>query len=186
MGASVWRVPDPRGDQVWKDYRHLDGTWRGVVARTLVKREARALARIPAGIGPALCAHDSPLVLAMAYLPHRPLAPGDGDKLIDLMEGLMIMQARGVAHNDLHRSNVCIHNDRAVLLDFGAATLWPSWLQGPLYERDKAHLLTLAGRHGASVSMPESARWARTLQSIWRRLRKIVGARRHKRESRVS
>lgn len=173
LGACVWRVPTPNGPQVWKDCRHLSGTWRAPIIRYLLRRERRALTALARDLGPVVCEHPSPLVLAMEKLLCRPLADGDGALLLELMPRLEQLHTTGWTHNDIHRSNVCIVGNAARLLDFGAAQRWPRWLLAPFATRDRAHLLVLAARYGAPVAPPARSRLSQTLQASWRQLRKL-------------
>ena len=101
----------------------------GLVARPLLRREARALARLAdlAGVAP-LAAPAGRAELLRGFVPGVPLhraerLPADFfDHLAALVRGL---HARGVAHNDLHKEpNVLVAEDgRPALVDFQLASL---------------------------------------------------------------
>lgn len=158
--------------EVWKDYRHLAG-WRAPVGRWLAARERAFLARLPAG-GPTLA--PAPLgVVAMARVEGRPLQPGDAQALALLEAFVLDLHVRGVAHNDIHRSNVLVTAEgRPVLLDFGAALGAPPglrWLLRPLQRRDLQHVRKMQAVVGQGQPAAPNPWWVRAAQQGWNRLR---------------
>lgn len=172
--ASVLRV----GDQVWKDYRAMAHTWRAPLGRWLVRREARAMARLPPGSCPGLIAHADPLVLAMEHVNGRCLAVGDEAQVRQLIALVERMHLSGIVHNDLHHSNVMVRHGQIVLLDFTASIHFPRWLRWAgwsfLAKRDMEHAHKLLARSRGQATPRSGMAW---LARGWKRIyRKAFGA----------
>ena len=174
---DVFHVNGAGLDQIWKDYRHLAGPIRGRVGRWLFKREQRFLHLVGArGDAPFPMVSPQPLILAMTFIEGRELVQGDDKALESLDTVVARLHRKGMAHNDLHRSNVRVVGERVVLLDFGAAVCLPKVLKPItllLQRRDRHHVRKLQARFGSQpLNVPVNPWWVKALQSAWNQLRR--------------
>lgn len=170
--ADVLLVETESGRAVWKDYRKFGGTPLAPLGRWLVQREAGIVGRLPRGCAPQVMIHPDPLVLSMEYIDGRTPLPGDIGIWASLEEMLLILEQTGIVHNDLHRSNVMILNNRLILIDFTGAILFPRYLRWAgfrwLHQRDTVHAKKIAKRCGCSVEVAPNPAWLRAMQGAWR------------------
>ena len=162
--------------QIWKDVRHLKGL-KGWFGGWAMARERRLLAKAGArGDAPFPLASPHPRILAMTFVEGRELQPGDDTALASLMAVLGRLHAQGIAHNDIHRSNVRVVGSRAMLLDFGAASQLPALLKpltALLQRRDLQHARKLLARYATDPQpVPKNPRWIRGLQGLWNTIRR--------------
>lgn len=162
--------------QIWKDFRHLKGL-KGCFGRWAMAREQRFLAKAGArGDAPFPLTSPHPRILAMTFVEGRELEPGDDAALASLEAVLKRLHAQGIAHNDIHRSNVRVVGSRAMLLDFGAAVQLPALFKPLtllLQRRDLQHARKLQARYATHpLPVPTNPRWIRGLQGLWNALRR--------------
>jgi hypothetical protein len=170
--GDVIAVEEAGTSAIWKDYRKFRGSPLLLLGLWLVRRERKFLNLMPRGTAPLPLAHPDPLVLAMEKIEGR--IPQEGDKdVLPQMEALLSHLYRlGIAHNDLHRSNVLVQDGRFFLIDFAGALAFPSYLRwlgfAWLHQRDRHHAHKLAARCGASIQAAQNPAWLRSLQRMWR------------------
>src|SRR5690606_24343387 len=91
------------------------------------------------------------------------------------------LHAAGIAHNDLHRSDILVSGGVPKVVDFAAALAMPGWLARSgfgrqLLRRDLAKRVQLQTRLAGTAPSPEDARvlvdpgWVRALRGTWTRL----------------
>jgi len=181
MEPDVFRCVEPAGSVVVKDYGRYRGTLWSFMATWLVRRERRFLALAATqGISPAPLVSKDPLMLAMEWVEGRPPTQGDDALMAQAHEHLQRMHALGVAHNDVHLSNVMVANGKIVLLDWASAVRRAWWVPKHLFEqlleRDRAHLTKMNARFsGRPLTAAEQAEqtppfWVRGPLALWRRL----------------
>src|SRR3546814_14200071 len=101
--------------------------------------------------------------------------------LRQLRPGVATLHAAGIAHYDLHRSNILVSGGRQMLVDFASALLMPAWLaRSPLGRQlrrsDLANVVKLQSRLTGTSPSPAGAaalaepRWVRTIRNAWKRL----------------
>lgn len=174
---DVFHVRVGGQEQIWKDYRHLTGVLRGRIGRWMLKRERQFLQLVGSrGDAPFPLTSPEPLILAMTFIPGRELTKGDDEALAHLEEIIGRLHAKGIVHNDIHRSNVVVTNERVVLLDFGASVRLPKMLKPLtllLQHRDRQHVRKLQARFGTQpVAEPTNPGWVKVLQKTWNQLRR--------------
>lgn len=171
---------------VLKDYRRYRRSPLAPLARLLVRREARNLERLRGwGHAPQPVATTDALVLGMEYIDGQPLGEDMSAVSTDLFQQLRAavgtLHAAGIAHNDLHRSNILVSEGVPKVVDFAAALAMPRWLARSGFGRqllrsDLAKVVKLQTRLGGTPPSPEDARvlvdpgWVRALRGTWTRL----------------
>lgn len=180
MEPDVIRCQENGGMVVMKDYgRYRASPWVWLAA-WLVRRERRFLTLAAAeGISPAPLSSHDPLLLAMEWVDGRLPAKGDELLLEQAVRHLARMKALGVAHNDVHLSNVMVAGTRVVLLDWASAVQEAWWvprrLFQELHDRDQAHVTKMAARlAGRPMTLAEQKSqtppiWVRGPLALWRR-----------------
>ena len=170
--GDVLAVEEGGMPMIWKDYRKFRGTPLVLLGLWLVRRERQFLNRMPEGTVPVPLTHSDPLVLAMEKIEGRLLKEGDTEVVAHLDTLLAHLWRLGIAHNDLHRSNVLVRDGKIILIDFAGALFFPRHLRwlglSWLHQRDKTHAYKLAARCGANIQAPRNPTWIRALQRTWR------------------
>lgn len=171
---------------VFKDYRRYRWTPLSPLARLLVRREARILDRLSGwGYAPALLGTIGGLVLGMEFIDGhvlgRDVAMASDEVFRRLKSAVATLHAAGIAHNDLHRSNILVVGGMPMVVDFASALRMPRWLAHSALGRqlrrsDLANVLKLQSRlAGTPLSAAEAAvlaepRWVRSIRGAWKRL----------------
>ncbi len=178
---------------VVKSYRRYAHSLLALPARVLVRHEAKILRQLdgwkhaPALIG------ASALALGMEFIPGETLTIGaeaGRDVFEQLQVALSQLHAAGITHNDLHGTNVVVHDGTPVLVDFTSASWMPRWLRSSFLARqlrrsDWKHLFKLRQRATGLAPTPEQAervaepRWVRSIRAAYKRLYqriRLVGA----------
>jgi predicted Ser/Thr protein kinase len=171
---------------VFKDYRRYRWTPLSPLARLLVRREARILDRLRGwGYAPALLGTVGGLVLGMEFIDGqalgRDVAMASDEVFRRLKAAVATLHAAGIAHNDLHRSNILVVGSMPMVVDFASALRMPRWLAHSVLGRqlrrsDLANVLKLQSRlAGTPPSAAEAAvlaepRWVRAIRGAWKRL----------------
>ena len=178
---AVFRLPRPdgKGACIVKDCRPVPA-WSRPLARWLMRREARLLARLSGleGFPPPLATIDAD-AFAVAQLPGEPLSEerfrSAPRELAEQLRGhVERMHERGVYHLDLRqRQNLLVDADgRLQVIDFGAGMApWGPcrWLFGPLLAVSdrQAALKYLARFAPEEMSVAEARSFLRFLR--WRK-----------------
>jgi predicted Ser/Thr protein kinase len=171
---------------VFKDYRRYRRTPLSPLARLLVRREARILERLSGwGYAPALLGTIGGLVLGMEFIDGevlgRDVAMASDEVFHRLKSAVATLHAAGIAHNDLHRSNILVSGGIPRVVDFASALPMPAWLaRGPLGRQlrrsDLANVVKLQSRLTGTPPSPAEAvmlaepRWVRAIRGAWKRL----------------
>lgn len=171
---------------VFKDYRRYRWTPLAPLARLLVRHEARVLDRLSGwGYAPALLGTVGGLVLGMEFIDGKVLghdvAMVSDEVFRRLKSAVATLHAAGIAHNDLHRSNILVSGGVPMVVDFASALLMPAWLaRSPLGRQlrrsDLANVVKLQSRlTGTAPSRADAAalaepRWVRTIRNAWKRI----------------
>lgn len=171
---------------VFKDYRRYRRTPLAPLARLLVRREARILDRLHGwGYAPALLGTIGGLVLGMEFIDGQVLghdmAMASDEIFRRLKSAVATLHAAGIAHNDLHRSNILVSGGVPRVVDFASALLMPAWLaHSPLGRQlrrsDLANVVKLQARLTGTLPSPAEAaalaepRWVRAIRNAWKRL----------------
>ena len=171
---------------VFKDYRRYKWTPLAPLARLLVRHEARVLERLSGwGYAPALLGTIGGLVLGMEFIDGRVLgrdvAMVSDEVFRHLKSAVATLHAAGIAHNDLHNSNILVSGGVPKVIDFASALLMPAWLaRSPLGRQlrrsDLANVVKMQSRlTGTAPSRAEAAvlaepRWVRTIRGAWKRM----------------
>jgi predicted Ser/Thr protein kinase len=171
---------------VFKDYRRYRWTPASPLARLLVRREARILERLSGwGYAPALLGTIGGLVLGMEFIDGqvlgRDVAMVSDEVFRRLKSAVATLHAAGIAHNDLHGSNILVSGGVPRVVDFASALLMPAWLAHSALGRqlrrsDLANVVKLQSRlTGASPSPAEATvlaepKWVRSIRGAWKRL----------------
>ncbi len=133
LEPDVYRTCLDGRPAVVKDYTRYRGTPLSVLARLLVRREARMLARLNGWKhAPALLGTIGGLALGMEFIPGHTLSTAQAvgsDVFEQLQQALDRLHAAGITHNDLHGTNVVVSAGVPVLLDFTSAWRTPRWLR---------------------------------------------------------
>jgi len=98
-----------------------------------------------------------------------------------LKSAVATLHAAGIAHNDLHNSNILVIGGVPKVIDFASALLMPAWLaRSPLGRQlrrsDLANVVKLQSRlTGTAPSRADAAvlaepRWVRTIRNAWKRM----------------
>lgn len=171
---------------VFKDYRRYRWTPLSPLARLLVRREARILDRLSGwGYAPALLGTIGGLVLGMEFIDGqvlgRDVALASDEVFRRLKGAVAALHAAGIAHNDLHGSNILVSGGIPHVVDFASALLMPAWLaRSPLGRQllrsDLANVAKMQSRlTGKRPSPAEAAvlaepRWVQAIRNAWKRL----------------
>jgi len=171
---------------VFKDYRRYRWTPLAPLARLLVRREARILGRLRGwGYAPALLGTIGGLVLGMEFIDGqvlgRDVAMVSDEVFRRLKSAVATLHAAGIAHNDLHSSNILVSGGMPKVVDFASALSMPAWLARSALGRqvrrsDLANVVKMQSRlTGAAPSRTEAAvlaepHWVRAIRSAWKRL----------------
>lgn len=177
---------------VFKDYRRYRRTPLSPLARLLVRREARILERVSGwGYAPALLGTMGGLVLGMEFIDGetlgRDVAMASDDVFRRLKAAVAALHAAGIAHNDLHGSNILVSGGMPRVVDFASALPMPAWLARSAFGRqlrrsDLANVVKLQSRLTGTPPSPVEAavlaepRWVRSIRSAWKRLYRGVPA----------
>ena len=175
-----------RQPAVFKDYRRYRRTPLSPLARLLVRREARMLQRLSGwGYAPALLGTVGGLVLGMEFIEGqvlgRNVATVSDDVFRRLKAAVAALHAAGIAHNDLHGSNILVSGGMPRVVDFASALTMPAWLARSAFGRqlrrsDLANVVKLQSRlTGTAPSAVEAAMlaepgWVRSIRGAWKRL----------------
>jgi RIO-like serine/threonine protein kinase len=171
---------------VFKDYRRYRRTPLSPLARLLVRREARILERLSGwGYAPALLGTIGGLVLGMEFIDGevlgRDVAMASDEVFHRLKSAVATLHAAGIAHNDLHRSNILVSGGIPRVVDFASALPMSAWLaRSPLGRQlrrsDLANVVKLQSRLTGTPPSPAEAvmlaepRWVRAIRGAWKRL----------------
>ncbi|HVI59678.1 MAG TPA: phosphotransferase [Luteimonas sp.] len=174
-----------RRKAVFKDYRRYRWTPLSPLARVLVRREARILERLRGwGHAPVLLGTIGGLVLGMEFIDGevlgRDLTIASEQVFRRLKAAIAALHAAGIAHNDLHGSNILVSGGIPRVVDFASALLMPAWLaRSPLGRQlrrsDLANVVKMQSRlTGTPPSAAEAAvlaepRWVRAVRGAWKR-----------------
>lgn len=183
LEPNVYRTRVRDQMAVVKDYSRYRSTLVAPLARLLVRREARALARLRGWAhAPRLLGTSGGLALAMEYVPGQPLGSQhvSGDTFRRLRGAVAHLHANGITHNDLHPANVMVDGDRVVLVDFASALRVPRWMRNApvlreLRRGDLANTLKieqrLTGRApgGYLAQVLADPRWVTAVRDGWKR-----------------
>jgi predicted Ser/Thr protein kinase len=185
LEPDVYRTVVDGTPAVVKDYRRYRGTPLSLVARLLVRREARVLEQLKGWKhAPALLGTMGGLALGMEFIPGTTLSAGVqvGQEVFDQLQGALLrLHAAGITHNDLHGTNVVVSAGVPVLLDFTSAWRSPRWLRnGPIARQlrrsDMKNLVKMRARLTGQPPSPELAQmlaepgWVRTIRTAWKQL----------------
>lgn len=185
LEPDVYRTVVDGTPAVVKDYRRYRGTPLSLVARLLVRREARVLRQLNGWKhAPALLGTMGGLALGMEFIPGTTLSAGVqvGQEVFDQLQGALLrLHAAGITHNDLHGTNVVVSASVPVLLDFTSAWRSPRWLRnGPIARQlrrsDMKNLVKMRERLTGQPPSPELAQmlaepgWVRTIRTAWKQL----------------
>ncbi len=185
LEPDVYRTVVDGTPAVVKDYRRYRGTPLSLVARLLVRREARVLQQLNGWKhAPALLGTMGGLALGMEFIPGTTLSAGVqvGQEVFDQLQGALLrLHAAGITHNDLHGTNVVVSAGVPVLLDFTSAWRSPRWLRnGPIARQlrrsDMKNLVKMRTRLIGQPPSPELAQmlaepgWVRTIRTAWKQL----------------
>ena len=133
LEPDVYRTYLDGQPAVVKDYTRYRGTPLSLLARVLVRREARMLSRLNGWKhAPALLGTIGGLALGMEFIPGETLSSTQmvGSEVFEqLQQALDRLHAAGITHNDLHGTNVVVSAGVPVLLDFTSAWRTPRWLR---------------------------------------------------------
>jgi len=171
---------------VFKDYRRYRRTPLSPLARLLVRREARILERLSGwGYAPALLGTIGGLVLGMEFIDGKVLGRDVAmvsDEVFRRLKGAVAsLHAAGIAHNDLHGSNILVSGGMPRVVDFASALPMPAWLARSTFGRqlrrsDLANVVKLQSRLTGTPPSPAEAevlaepRWVRAIRGAWKRL----------------
>ncbi len=170
---------------VFKDYRRYRRTPLAPLARLLVRREARILDRLSGwGYAPALLGTIGGLVLGMEFIDGhalgRDVAMASDEVFRRLKAAVAALHAAGIAHNDLHGSNILVAGGVPMVVDFASALRMPGWLARSALGRqlrrsDLANVVKMQSRLTGTPPSPAEAavlaepRWVRAIRSAWKR-----------------
>jgi RIO-like serine/threonine protein kinase len=171
---------------VFKDYRRYRRTPLSPLARLLVRREARILERLSGwGYAPALLGTIGGLVLGMEFIDGKVLGRDVAmvsDEVFRRLKGAVAaLHAAGIAHNDLHGSNILVSGGMPRVVDVASALPMPAWLARSTFGRqlrrsDLANVVKLQSRLTGTPPSPAEAevlaepRWVRAIRGAWKRL----------------
>lgn len=168
---------------VIKDYGRYRRTPVSLLARVLVRREARVLRRLRGWRhAPALLGTIGGLALGTEFVPGVALgevAMEAGSHVFQQLRGAVAsLHAAGITHNDLHPANVLVCGTTPVLIDFASAMRTPRWLPltRELRRGDLANVMKMRQRitgqppdaRDAAVLAPPA--WVGAIRSGWKRL----------------
>src|SRR5690606_17522013 len=126
---GFWPVETGEVEAVLRRLDRVPG-WARPLARHLARREARALARLPQGIGPSLLAAERDFLVRgwISGLPlHLARPHGDTRFFREAKAALRAMRRAGIAHNDLAKEQNWLRaaDGSPRLTDFQLATVHP-------------------------------------------------------------
>lgn len=169
---------------VVKDYSRYRGTPVALIARLMVRREARMLARLGGWKhAPALLGTLGGLAVGMEFIPGETLTSAQavsGEVFEQLQRALGRLHAAGITHNDLHGTNVVVSAGVPVLLDFTSAWRVPRWLRHnpvtrQLRRSDMKNLLKMRQRvtgqapSAAQAALVADPGWVAAVRQGWKR-----------------
>ena len=177
---------------VVKDYGRYRRTPLSLLARVLVRREARVLGRLRGWRhAPALLGTIGGLALGIEFIAGETLGEAAleaGSHVFQQLRGAVAsLHANGITHNDLHPANVLIAGSTPVLIDFASALRTPRWLRWfpiarELRRSDLANVAKMRQRlTGEAPSAREaellaSPRWVDAIRLGWKRIyRRLKG-----------
>lgn len=185
LEPDVYVTPYAGRPVVVKDYRRYAGTPMALLARLLVRREARMLKRLAGWRhAPMLLGTAGGLLVGMEFIPGTVLgeeAVVAGKAVLRQLRTLIVQLHRaGITHNDLHCSNLMVSGGTLVLLDYASAVHLPRWMMRlpllrELRRSDLAHVLkiqqrltgrTVTGRRGQIVAQRP---WVTRIRNGWKR-----------------
>lgn len=195
LKANIFKVNHGDKQVILKDYSKTP-SYLKAVAKILVKREVRALARLQGSPHvPVLFGLVDPYRIMMEYIDG--VHPGNHARVqqhrmyLDAMDFLSSMHKAGIIHNDLRRKNLIIHPHRGlVFIDFAAALITPGsasstgnkkwlllcWLIRKLQHADLFHLVRIKNTlspeplTGQETSMLSDGRPFRQITNLWKAL----------------
>lgn len=186
LEPDVYVAPLGTRQAVFKDYRRYRWTPLSPLARLLVRREARILDRLSGwGYAPALFGTIGGLVLGMEFIDGevlgRDMAMASDEMFRRLKSAVATLHAAGIAHNDLHGSNILVSGGMPRVVDFASALPMPAWLaHSPLGRQlrrsDLANVVKLQSRLTGTPPSPAEAAvlaepgWVRAIRGAWKRL----------------
>lgn len=158
---------------VCKDYsRFRNRPLAKYLARYLVRREYKVLHRLNAwAYAPKVLHSPDDLVLVQEYIVGKPVETQTANPcsvFSQLQQALKQLHQFGIAHNDIHASNILVRTDgRPVLIDFTSASLMPRllslrWLQKKMFSYDARHLAKIKKRMGCPLQAKDLAQLQRS------------------------
>ncbi|WP_203140920.1 RIO1 family regulatory kinase/ATPase domain-containing protein [Marinobacter mangrovi] len=167
---------------ICKDYSRYRGSWRALLARLLIRREARILEYLKDWPhSPKVVGCMGTLALMMEYVPGELLsehmAAGDPFCFAQLMGVMKSLHGMSVTHNDVRGNNIILSRDRVVLIDFAGAVRGRGigrLLLSPMRRSDMSHLLKYKVRMTGEKPTAEEQRlyqkprWIQVLQRLWK------------------
>ena len=191
LEPNVYRTDIDGQTAVVKDYRRYRRTPLALVARWMVRHEARMLKRLDGWKhAPALVETRDRLALGMEYVPGETLTGTDAasqEVFEQLQDALSKLHDAGITHNDLHGTNIMVSGGVPVLIDFTSAWRVPRWLRrNPISRQmrrsDVANFFKMRRRlTGITPSAEEAARtaepaWVSNIRGGWKRFyRRLKG-----------
>ncbi|HEL3194807.1 TPA: kinase [Stenotrophomonas maltophilia] len=187
LAPDVYRTCLDGREAVIKDYSRYRGTPLSLIARLMVRREARMLQRLGGWKhAPALLGTLGGLALGMEFIPGQTLSTAQAvgnDVFEQLQHALGRLHAAGITHNDLHGTNVVVSGGVPVLLDFTSAWRAPRWLRrNPLSRQmrrsDMKNLLKIRQRvtgqapSAAQAALVADPGWVAAVRQGWKRFYK--------------
>ncbi len=184
LEPDVYRTCLQGQPAVVKDYARYRGTPLALLARLLVRREARMLARLQGWKhAPALLGTLGGLAVGMEFIPGQTLSSAQavgGEVFEQLQQALGRLHEAGITHNDLHGTNVVVSGGVPVLLDFTSALRTPRWLRrGPLTRQlrrsDMKNLLKMRQRltgqrpDADQAALVADPGWVAAVRQGWKR-----------------
>lgn len=171
---------------VIKDYGRYRWTPMSLLARVLVRREARVLRRLRGWRhAPALLGTLGGLALGIEFIPGVALgeiALEAGSVVFQQLRGAVAsLHAAGITHNDLHPANVLVCGTTPVLIDFASAVRTPRWLRWlpltrELRRSDLANVVKMRQRITGQRPSPQEAAvlaspgWVEAIRTGWKRV----------------
>lgn len=177
---------------VVKDYGRYRWTPLSLLARVLVRREARVLRHLRGWRhAPALLGTLGGLALGTEFVPGVALsevATQAGEPVFQQLRGAVAsLHAAGITHNDLHPANVLVAGTTPVLIDFTSALRTPRWLRRiplvrELRRSDLANVLKMQQRITGQPLSDKEARlmrppgWVYAIRTGWKRFYRRIKA----------
>lgn len=168
---------------ICKDYSRYQGSWRSLLARILIRREARILDHLKDWPhSPKVVGCLGGLALMMEYIPGDLLSDhaGSADPFYfsQLMAVMRSLHGMSITHNDVRGNNIILSQGRVVLIDFAAAVRGRGLgrlLLSPMRRSDMSHLVKYKVKMTGEAPTPEEQRlyqkprWITGLQQVWKK-----------------